>query len=114
MRTQEQGWAGHFCGGSQCRFHRNTVIDGKIIVSTVGDWRPKSLLQEVEELGFNRFYETMAFECKKEGHYFHADVEKRIYFDGIWSIDEFNEDSDWKANMLHDRIVQQLLERHTQ
>lgn len=105
MRTIEQGWAGHFCGGNQCRFRRNTVIDEKIIVSTVGDWRPVSRLDEVQPVGNGRFYETMVFIAKKEGNYYHADIGRQIDFEGQWTISEFNEDSDFLANKMHDSIV---------
>jgi len=78
------GNAGHFIAGQWCRFHLCTQI-GSHLISTVGEyvhprhgkgtelggahWLKKNW--PGEEIGFNRFYETMVFEvgppCTAEG-----------------------------------------------
>ena len=66
----ERGWAGHFICSDRCQFRRNTLIDfgkKKIIVSTVGLLRLERDDKKFETVGYNRFYETMALEAKKEG-----------------------------------------------
>lgn len=60
------GHAGHFIGGSSCRFHLNTYVGG-YIVSTVGEYDPYNKgWGNFEELGINRLYETMVFKAEKE------------------------------------------------
>ena len=62
MINQEEwiwiGLPGHFVGGMDCKFHLCTVI-GNVMVSTVGDYRPSG---ERLEIGWNRYYETAAFQ----------------------------------------------------
>lgn len=53
--------AGHFIGAGQCKFFKNTYVNG-FIVSTVGEYRPSG---KTVEIGFERFYETMVFKAKK-------------------------------------------------
>ena len=67
VRT-EQGWAGHFCASSRCRFRRNTLLEcgsRRVVVSTVGNYWPPPLPPDyenvAEEIGCDRYYETMAF-----------------------------------------------------
>lgn len=58
--------AGHFIGGSSCRFHLNTYV-GDYIVSTVGEYDPKGRgWGKFEQLGYDRLYETMVFRAIKE------------------------------------------------
>lgn len=56
------GAPGHFCGGKDCRFHLTTEI-GRFLVSTVGNYWPPSL-NEMTEIGYERYYETMVFRFK--------------------------------------------------
>jgi hypothetical protein len=62
-RQIEQSCVGHFIGGNECRFHRNTYING-YIVSTVGEYFPM-FMNGQQEIGYQRFYETMVFKAKK-------------------------------------------------
>ena len=114
VKITERGYAGHFCGASNCMFRRNTLIeygDKRIVVSTVGNYRPRlneKLKKEDQEIGINRFYETMAFEAKKEGVYWEADVSKQVDFNNRWTINELEQETDFKADEMHERIVKEL------
>lgn len=55
------GYAGHFVGGARCRFHLSTIV-GKYLVSTVGDYYPKTS-EARETIGLGRYFETMVFPC---------------------------------------------------
>jgi len=76
LTRTERGWAGHFICAADCLFRRNTLVsDGTrhIVVSTVGqliESNPRS----VREIGYRRFYETMAFIGQQEGPFIDADV----------------------------------------
>jgi len=87
------GHPGHFCCGSDCRFHLTTLA-GHYMVSTVGEYVPDSNVRDIlarcrnielegqgderlaswmrqsgfEELGHNRIYETMVFPAGKPCH----------------------------------------------
>ncbi len=62
------GNAKHFIGASNCKFHLATKI-GNWIISTVGEYKPDSFKptkkQVFEEIGPERFYETMVFRAIK-------------------------------------------------
>ncbi len=85
------GNAGHFICGQYCRFHLCTLVNGKYLVSTVGQYFPDANVREVlaesrgfnlkergdareyewleknggyEAIGYNRLYETMVFRVK--------------------------------------------------
>jgi len=123
VRRTERGWAGHFCAAQYCQFRRNTLLeygDIKIVVSTVGNYQPPSL-QETEnkskrewqqQIGFDRYYETMAFHSKDYDFYYHdADVNKEINFYSNWQIRILNEKSDKPANEMHENVVKEITER---
>ena len=68
VKRTERGWAGHFCCSQSCLFRRNTLIeykDKKWVISTVGNFRPPNSRYErgAETIGFERYYETMAFDA---------------------------------------------------
>ena len=54
------GYAGHFIGGHNCRFHLTTMI-GPWSVSTVGDYYPSSGARTRLGGGEDDWYETMIF-----------------------------------------------------
>lgn len=103
----ERGWGGHFICASRCQFRRNTLLsykDIKIVVSTVG-------LMEVngkfEQIGLNRYYETMAFHANaNDTRYYDADVSREISFESPWAISKL--DADDKANIMHENVVEEI------
>lgn len=85
------GNAGHFICGTFCRFHLCTLVNGKYLVSTVGQYFPDAPVREAlaqsrgfhlkeqgdareyewldknggyESIGYKRTYETMVFRVK--------------------------------------------------
>lgn len=63
------GYAGHFTGSRDCRFHLCTRV-GDHRVSTVGDYHPGASAEAVE-IGLGRTYETYVFTV--EGHGEHGE-----------------------------------------
>ena len=115
VKITERGWAGHFIGSSRCLYHRNTLLEygnKKIIVSTVGNYQPEHHFNPKDkrehELGINRFYETMAFETKKEGVYIEIDVTKQVEFCSNWALDELETETDLKADAMHEKVVKEI------
>ncbi len=117
-----RGWAGHFCAGQDCLFHLNTLIQYKrkrIVVSTVGmyfsaryrDPKYKGKTEEyIEEIGLDRYYETMAFYAVKEVAgkkvYWDADVSKCVDFDSKWAYQ--NKDNENEATEGHAKVVDEI------
>lgn len=118
VKRTERGWAGHFIGATRCEFRRNTLLeygDKKWVVSTVGKFvifNPKTKEEEFSRLGYNRYYETMAFEASKpdEFGYIDADVSKQIDFESKWSVADVEADSEQRANDMHEAVVAELTE----
>lgn len=54
------GYAGHFIGGQDCRFHLCTQI-GDVLISTVGAYFPPSQDTGPVPIGADRTYETFVF-----------------------------------------------------
>ena len=108
VNIEERGWAGHYIAASNCRFRRNTLLhcDGKyIVVSTVGNYWYDG---NCEEIGLNRYYETMAFfslDCDTKYH--DIDVSRQIYFSSPWAID--HPDADNEANAMHKAVVLEIM-----
>ena len=129
VKVTERGWAGHFCCADKCKFRRNTLLEyqnKKWIVSTVGAMPQSETIRKIPELrsengfetiGLNRYYETMVFEEKpiknEEGAiiYYDANVEKQIYFDSDWAIDNCDFEADKQANEMHDKVVEELINK---
>lgn len=108
VKRTERGWAGHFILSYRCRFRRNTLLecgDIKIIVSTVGNYvNPDNL---IEKLGFNRYYETMAFHSDpNDTRYNDANVSRQVYFASPWEIG--STDADNEANEMHEMVVKEI------
>ena len=102
LKRTERGWAGHFICSDRCLFRRNTLLeydDIKIVVSTVGLMRDYENESKFQKIGYNRYYETMAFYADSTDTRYHdADFGKQISFSSNWSIDHL--DADDKANEM--------------
>lgn len=114
IQIKERGWAGHFVCSDRCKYRRNTLIsseDIRIIVSSVGNMR---INKTTEQIGADRYYETMVFKAKKDGAYWDADVNKQIYFNSKWGIGEnefkkHQHDIDIIADEMHDNVVEEIV-----
>lgn len=107
LKITERGWPAHYICAEYCLFRRNTLIeyaDLKWVVSTVGRQLPAKGYDHWETVGHNRYYETMAFEAKQGGIYWDADTSKPIGFDSAWAIHDCNDDSEFRANEMHDKF----------
>jgi hypothetical protein len=109
VKITERGWGGHFCLANQCLFRRNTLLEfgnEKWVVSTVGNRIGKSEMPE--EIGYNRYYETMAFVATEMDGYYDADVTQQIAFDSPWTVSAVSRLSDAEAQLMHDAVVFEL------
>jgi hypothetical protein len=110
----ERGWPGHFIGGRECLFRRNTLLecgDRRVVVSTVGNYRPLSTPGKITEIGLKRYYETMAFEATFDEPYWETDAECAVPFDSPWMIDHCRREADAEANAMHEAVVAELIDR---
>jgi hypothetical protein len=109
VKRTERGWAGHFIDASRCRFRRNTLLEcgeKRIVVSTIG------ALENGERVGYNSYYETMAFPAKKKGIYWEANTDARyIPFARKWFISTLSETTDAEANDMHEAVVAEITEQ---
>lgn len=121
LKRTERGWGGHFICSHYCLFRRNTLLeyrDKKWIVSTIGNYHPDRY-GEMDTVGHERWYETMAFEAKENDPYLDADVTKQLRIDSDWGLcasttDELFEKyqfPDNAANEMHERIVKEFEEK---
>lgn len=112
INREERGWAGHFIAADSCRFRRNTLLwtgSTYIVVSTVGNYIFQG---KVEEIGLNRFYETMVFYSKNTDITYHdIDVSKQISFNSKWALNYIAHESDKDANYMHDTVVLEIMSR---
>lgn len=118
VKRTERGWAGHFICADNCQFRRNTLLeygDKKWVISTVG--RLLSTDDETKKLkfitiGLNRYYETMAFVATKdEDGYIDANTLEPIDFESDWAIHDIEVDSEQRANDMHEKVVEELMEK---
>lgn len=106
----ERGWAGHFCGASECHYHRNTLLElgnQRIVVSTVGNYIPASR-GRIDAIGHRRHYETMAFMAAEQCGYWEADVERQVVVCSPWSIWDLTPTVDAQADAMHEAVVAEL------
>jgi len=110
MKRTERGWGGHFICADRCWFRRNTLLEHKkikIVVSTVGAMASIHGEGEFETIGYDRYYETMAFHSKKDDKRYHdIDVSREIYFKSEWQIDHLNADDE--ANNMHEKVIEEI------
>ena len=114
LKITERGWPAHYICAESCTFRRNTLIeyaDLKWVVSTVGRQLPAKGYDHWETVGHNRYYETMAFKAKQDGIYWDADTSNPIDFDSEWAIHDCADDSEFRANEMHDKVVAELSEK---
>ena len=124
VKRTERGWAGHFICGDRCRFRRNTLIeygDKKWVVSSVGAmylFNPLTRKSELDSVGYERWYETMAF-VARDDEYNDADVSQEIHFESEWGLfgadkDDFLKNhpmADMEANEMHEKVVEELMKK---
>jgi hypothetical protein len=80
--------------------------DVLIVVSTVGLMTNHK--GKIEEIGLDRYYETMAFHADSNDHRYHdADVTMPVDFDSPWAISRI--DADDEANAMHDNVVAEIV-----
>lgn len=116
MKITERGWPGHFICADCCIFRRNTLIehnDTRVIVSTVGNYRKNF---ELQEIGPNRYYETLVFRAKWEDPYWDTDTDSQISVDGKWSICASYPGNlplgvDNMANQMHEDTIAEITQR---
>jgi hypothetical protein len=112
VKRTERGWAGHFICAYRCRFRRNTLLEcgeKRVVVSTVGMMASQTE-DKFEPIGYNRYFETMAFHAHRvDDRYWDADVSRQIFFDSPWAIGEI--DADDKANDMHDNVVFEIIDK---
>ncbi len=112
VKRTERGWAGHFCYSYRCEYHRNTLLEYngmKVVVSTVGRLRKDMISYTYEDLGYKRYFETMAFMAKEDDKYNDADVEREIQFDAKWCLP--SPDMELEADAMHEDVVTELSKR---
>lgn len=108
----ERGWPGHYCLAHQCIFRRNTLIISKkvkIVVSTVGNrlsWKNDGTFEEV---GINRYFETMVFHALDHDKYDDADITKEIGFSSPWMLNKPGEEL--RANQMHNNVIKEIVQR---
>lgn len=110
VKIKERGWAAHFCLAHQCTFHRNTLLekgDVKIVVSSVGKL-PSKHGDQLEEIGCDRYYETMVFFAKND-KWQDADAERGEIACYVPKVEDPWDEM--PANFLHDKIVEEFLNK---
>lgn len=113
ITRKERGWGGHFIGGNNCYFRRNTLLEREkdsIIISTVGNYYP--LLEKGPVMiGAGRYYETMVWYAD-DSPYKDADINRgEIPFSSPWSISELVDYVDNIANDMHEQVVLEMLQK---
>jgi len=111
-----RGWAGHFCCARMCQFRLNTLIEykkKKIVVSTVGLLMLDDRTKKYDTIGCERYFETMAFEAKKEVIedviFWDADVSKQVNFDSPWCWSKVTDEMN--AQNGHEKVVEEICDK---
>ena len=113
VKRTERGWAGHFCMADRCQFRRNTLLeigDIRIVVSTVGAVF-ESKGNNYMEIGYRRHFETMVFHARFDDPYWDSDVSREIGFESPWSVFGVEKTSDFEANKMHERVVEEITQK---
>ena len=112
VKRTERGWAGHFCCSYRCEYHKNTLLEYngmKVVVSTIGRLRDDMISHTYKELGYGRYFETMAFIAKEDDKYNDADVTKQVSFDAKWCLP--SPYMELEAEAMHEDVVIELSKR---
>ncbi len=116
VKRTERGWAGHFCLADRCLFRRNTLLEcgkEKIVISTVGRMKEPSYVRnptyEPQEIGRERYAETMAFWAYDNDGYLDANTREEVRFDAKWSIS--HPPHDWEMQEMHEAVVKEIKEK---
>lgn len=81
----------------------------KVVVSTVGRLRKDMISDTYEDLGYKRYFETMAFMANEDDKYNDADVDREIQFDAKWCLP--SPDMELEADAMHEDVVMELSKR---
>lgn len=117
VTRSERGWPGHYICADQCKFRRNTLLecgDIRIVVSTVGNQKKPGSRMTADKIGYDRYYETMAFHAKHWGKYLDADVCRQVELVGRWTVSEMTTHADADANEMHEAAVREVSTRLAQ
>ena len=114
ITREERGWAGHYICADSCRFKRNTLLtntdtNDRIVVSTVGAYIPKK--NKYEQIGCDRYFETMVFKAMFDDPYWDADVTQEISFQSKSALNVLDKTSDKLANDMHEAAVQEIMQK---
>jgi hypothetical protein len=115
VQREERGWPGHFVAAAQCSFRRNTLLtcgDVRIVVSTVGEYRPPYHTGPgPEQIGCDRTHETMAFHAQHDAPYWDADLRSEVAFESPCQLNSSERTSDALANEMHEHVVDEIEKR---
>ena len=78
-----------------------------MVVSTVGNYRPE-YKNGPDTIGYERYYETMAFKARKDGVYWEADIGNEFPFESNWAIDHLEQETDKEADEMHEKVVKEI------
>jgi hypothetical protein len=80
------------------------------VVSTVGSYIPPGTCNKPSEIGYHRYYETMAFPARWIDPYWEADTTvSEIPFKSQRVIDHCECGTDSEANMMHEAVVTEFI-----
>jgi len=78
-----------------------------IVVSTVGLYPDILELGKFTEIGYKRYFETMAFHSNPDDDRYHdIDVTREVHFESPWAISEI--DAEDRANEMHEQVVKEI------
>lgn len=91
------------------------MLPNAVIVSTVGNYRPRSVENgAAKTIGVGRYYETMVFRAQLEKPYWEANVSKEISITSPWRIDHIEHETDAEADAMHEQVVREISTRLVQ
>ena len=112
VTKRERGWPGHFIGGHDCTYTRNTLLtynDIKIVVSSVGMYHPVSAGDKFDTLNSAQsYYETMAFHADPDSPHSDADISRQICIEHGAFIKKIEWMSNVRADEMHEKAVEEV------